>query len=123
MTVRLGLSPWICNTAGMLQAVPSPILGIDYEADGQTREIRYASGVVTRFTYSPQRRWLTRIETLAPGGSPALMDYTYTRDAAGRIARIDGLTASSGWVNAFTRDKKAAVDQFVSPESGKPHRA
>lgn len=39
---------------------------VDYEADGQTKEIRYANGVVIRFTYSPERRWLTRIETLAP---------------------------------------------------------
>ena len=44
-----------------------------YKADGQTKEIRHANGVVTRFTYSPVRRWLTRIETLAPGGMPVPM--------------------------------------------------
>lgn len=72
----------------MLYALPSLVSSIDYEAGGQTKEIAYANGVVTRFTYSPQRRWLTRIETLAPGGTPVLMDYTYTRDEAGRTARI-----------------------------------
>jgi len=52
----------------MLYALPSLVSSIDYEADGQAREIRYANGVVTKFTYSPQRRWLTRIETIAPTG-------------------------------------------------------
>lgn len=62
-------------------------------------------GVVTRFTYSPERRWLTRIETLAPGGTP----YTYTRDKAGRITRIDGLTAAES--GNYTYDD---LDQLLS---------
>lgn len=28
------------------------------------------------------------------------MDYSYTRDAAGRITRIDGLTAAGSWIGA-----------------------
>ena len=36
-----------------------------------------------------------------PDGVTALMDYTYSRDAAGRITRIDGLTPSESWIYAY----------------------
>jgi len=67
-----------------------------YEADGQARRIDYANGVWTTFEYSPERRWLTRIVTTRPGGT-VILDTTYTRDLAGRITAIDGLTAAEDW--------------------------
>ncbi len=68
--------------------------------------------MVTRFTFSPERRWLTRIETIAPDGVTALMDYAYTRDAAGRITRIDGLTPSESWI--YSHDD---LDQLLTADN------
>ena len=72
------------------------ISAIDCAVDGQTRRIDYANGVWTTFEYSPTRRWLTRIVTTRPGGTK-ILDTTYTRDLAGRITAIDGLTAAEDW--------------------------
>jgi len=40
------------------------------------------------------------------------MNYTYTRDAVGRITRIDGLTASESWI--YTYDD---LDQLLSADN------
>ncbi len=72
------------------------VSSITSEADGQTRRIDYANGVWTTFTYSPTRRWLTRIVTTRPGGTK-ILDTAYTRDLVGRITAIDGLTAAEDW--------------------------
>jgi YD repeat-containing protein len=112
LAVGTALDPWSYNAAGMLYAMPGLVASIDYEADGQTKEVAYANGVVTRFTYSPERRWLTRIETIAPDGVTALMDYTYTRDEVGRITRIDGLTAAESWI--YTYDD---LDQLLTADN------
>lgn len=72
---------------GDLQSIPGYITSIEYEADGQTKRIDYANGVYTTFTYSPTRRWLTRVITTRPNGAK-IIDNTYTRDAAGRITAI-----------------------------------
>lgn len=93
-------SRWSYNSEGLLSAIPGHITGIDYEADNQTRKIAYANGVVTEFFYSPQRRWLTRITTTLPNGAK-LLDNVYTRDLAGRISRIDGLTPADSWVYTY----------------------
>ncbi|MFD9897739.1 RHS repeat-associated core domain-containing protein [Mesorhizobium sp. NPDC059025] len=77
-------------TAGnLLFSAPGYINSISYEADNQTREIVYANGVKTSFSYSPTRRWLNRIITTTSGGV-VLMDNTYARDLAGRIISING---------------------------------
>ncbi|TIQ16153.1 MAG: hypothetical protein E5X51_35820, partial [Mesorhizobium sp.] len=71
-------------TAGnKLFSAPGFITSTLYEADGQTREISYANGVKTSFTYSPTRRWLTRVTTAK--GAVVLLDNQYARDLIGRI--------------------------------------
>ncbi|MEZ5812991.1 MAG: RHS repeat-associated core domain-containing protein [Rhizobiaceae bacterium] len=104
-------NPLAYTVNGDLYAVPGFITSIEYEADGQTRRIEYANGVVTEFFYSAQRRWLTRIVTTRPGGIK-LIDSTYTRDALGRITAIAGLTLSDSW--AYTYDDR---DQLVSADN------
>lgn len=53
----------------------------------QTREIVYANGIKTAFSYSPPWRWLTRVRTT----TSARCSWTdHTRDGAGRITAIDG---------------------------------
>ncbi|MDX8525883.1 RHS repeat-associated core domain-containing protein [Mesorhizobium sp. MSK_1335] len=70
-----------------------------YEADGQTREINYANGVKTAFTYSPTRRWVTRVTTSR--GATVLLDDQYARDNVGRITGTTGLTASDSWTYGY----------------------
>ncbi|TPI72107.1 RHS repeat-associated core domain-containing protein, partial [Mesorhizobium sp. B2-8-9] len=70
-----------------------------YEADGQTKEINYANGVKTAFTYSPTRRWVTRVTTSR--GATILLDDQYARDNLGRITGTTGLTASDSWAYGY----------------------
>ena len=95
-----GSSPWTYTLDKRVASVPGYITSTTYEADGQTRRIEYANGVVTDFTYSPTRRWLTRIVTTQPGGVK-LLDRTFARDFAGRITAIDGQTATSDWTYTY----------------------
>ncbi|MBA8882035.1 RHS repeat-associated core domain-containing protein [Phyllobacterium myrsinacearum] len=90
---------WKYNSNNELQAIPGYIIENYFEADGQTRYIAYANGVTTTFTYSPTRRWLTRVRTVK--GSTVLMDNQYTRDNLGRIKSITGLTPSDSWVYTY----------------------
>ncbi|MDX8525879.1 RHS repeat-associated core domain-containing protein [Mesorhizobium sp. MSK_1335] len=87
-------------TAGnRLASAPGFITSTLYEADGQTREITYANGVKTAFTYSPTRRWVTRVTTSR--GATVLLDDQYARDNLGRITGTTGLTASDSWTYGY----------------------
>ncbi|RNJ44817.1 hypothetical protein B5V01_00525 [Mesorhizobium erdmanii] len=87
-------------TAGnKLYSAPGYITSTIYEADGQTKEITYANGVKTSFTYSPTRRWVTRITTSK--GATVLLDEQYARDNLGRITGTTGLTASDSWTYGY----------------------
>ncbi|WP_322418023.1 RHS repeat-associated core domain-containing protein [Mesorhizobium huakuii] len=87
-------------TAGnKLYSAPGYITSTIYEADGQTKEITYANGVKTSFTYSPTRRWVTRI-TISKGAT-VLLDEQYARDNLGRITGTTGLTASDSWTYVY----------------------
>jgi RHS repeat-associated protein len=92
-------SRWGYNTSNLLSSIPGYISSILYEADGQTRSITYANGVTTSFTYSPTRRFLTRVTTAK--GATMLMDNQYTRDKLGRIKMIAGLTAADSWTYTY----------------------
>ncbi|RWF69200.1 MAG: RHS repeat protein, partial [Mesorhizobium sp.] len=76
-------APLQYTAANKLLSAPGFITSTIYEADGQTREISYANGVKTSFTYSPTRRWLTRVTTAR--GATVLLDNQYARDFIGRI--------------------------------------
>jgi RHS repeat-associated protein len=93
---------WVYNSADLLYSIPDYITSTLYEADGQTKSISYANGVTTEFTYSPSRRWLTRVTTKK--GTTVLMDNQYTRNAIGQITAITGLTPSDNWVYTYTTD-------------------
>ncbi|ODA93668.1 hypothetical protein BFX40_12875 [Mesorhizobium sp. SEMIA 3007] len=87
-------------TAGnKLYSAPGFTTSTIYEADGQTKEITYANGVKTSFTYSPTRRWVTRITTSK--GATVLLDEQYARDNLGRITGTTGLTASDSWTYVY----------------------
>lgn len=87
-------------TAGnRLYSAPGFISSTVYEADGQTKAITYANGVTTSFTYSPTRRWLTRVTTSK--GATVLLDDQYTRDYAGHITAITGKTAADSWTYLY----------------------
>ena len=100
----IGATPpyWYYNESDRLVSIPDYITATLYEADGQTKSITYANGVTTEFSYSPTRRWLTRVVTKK--GTMVLMDNQYTRDAIGQITAITSLTPSDSWVYTYTTD-------------------
>jgi YD repeat-containing protein len=71
-----------------------------YEADGQTKSIIYADGVTTSFTYSPNRRWVMGIDTVNASGV-RLLASSFTRDLAGRITAVNGVTPADNWTYAY----------------------
>ncbi|MER9295713.1 FG-GAP-like repeat-containing protein [Mesorhizobium sp. M0621] len=98
-------------TAGnRLYSAPGFITSTLYEADGQTKEITYANGVKTSFTYSPTRRWLTRITTAL--GASTLMDRQFTRDALGRITNIVGVSSFGSWNYVYDN-----ADRLISADN------
>ena len=112
LDVGSGTAPWTYTTNGELYAVPGYITSTEYEADGQTSKITYANEVVTDFTYSPTRRWLTRLVTTRPNGVK-LIDNSYTRDLAGRITAITGLTLAERWTYDYNNlDWLMSVDNL-----------
>jgi RHS repeat-associated protein len=84
--LTVGTSPWTYNLKGQLTKIPGYINATTYEPDGQTASITYANKVTTTFTYSPTRRWLTRVDTKAEDGTNIVWT-TFTRDKTGRITR------------------------------------
>jgi RHS repeat-associated protein len=82
----VGTSAWTYNLKGQLTKIPGYINATTYEPDGQTASITYANKVTTTFTYSPTRRWLTRVDTKAEDGTNIVWT-TFTRDKTGRITR------------------------------------
>jgi RHS repeat-associated protein len=101
LNVGTSASPWTYDGAGRLKSIPGMIASQTYEADGQTAKITYANGVSTEFFYSAERRWLIRITTKNAAGV-ALIDNAYSRDAAGRIYAINGVTPGDHW--SYTYD-------------------
>ncbi|TIQ16783.1 MAG: RHS repeat-associated core domain-containing protein, partial [Mesorhizobium sp.] len=104
-------APLQYTAANKLLSAPGFITSTIYEADGQTREISYANGVKTSFTYSPTRRWLTRVSTAK--GAVVLLDNQYARDFIGRITGTTGLTASDSWTYGYdSADRLTASDNL-----------
>jgi RHS repeat-associated protein len=111
LSVGTSASHWTYDGAGRLKSIPGIITSQTYEADGQTKAITYANGVTTAFLYSPARRWLMRVTT-KNAANVALMDNIYTRDAAGRIKRIDGLSLPESWIYLYDD-----LDRLISADN------
>lgn len=104
-------TPLQYTAANKLFSAPGFITSTIYEADGQTKEISYANGVKTSFTYSPTRRWLTRVTTAK--GAVVLLDNQYARDFIGRISGTTGLTASDSWTYGYDKaDRLTSSDNL-----------
>jgi RHS Repeat len=91
---------WKSDNFGRLKSIPGMITSQTYEADGQTKAITYANEVTTNFTYSPTRRWVKSIITSK--GTVELVASRFTRDAAGRITKVDGNLNGVSTVNDWT---------------------
>ncbi|QIA22017.1 RHS repeat-associated core domain-containing protein [Mesorhizobium sp. AA22] len=104
-------APLQYTAANKLLSAPGFITSTLYEADGQTKEISYANGVKTSFTYSPTRRWLTRVTTAK--GATILLDNQYARDFIGRISGTTGLSASDSWTYGYdSADRLTSSDNL-----------
>ncbi|MBK5571668.1 RHS repeat-associated core domain-containing protein, partial [Ensifer sp. SSB1] len=111
LQVGTAAAPYTYNDADLLATIPGYITATSYEADGQTKSISYANGVVTTFSYSPQRRWLDRVTT-AKGGT-VLMDNQYGRDLTGKIKTITAATANDNWV--YDYDPRGRLTKAENP--------
>lgn len=104
-------APLQYTAANKLLSASGFITSTLYEADGQTKEITYANGVKTSFTYSPTRRWLNRVTTAR--GATVLLDDLYARDLLGRITGTTGLTASDSWTYGYDKaDRLTSSDNL-----------
>ncbi len=99
LSVGTNTDRWTYTADNNLASIPGLITSVTYQADGQTREIQYANGVKTTFSYSTPRGWLTNV--LTARGATVLMNNTYTRDKTGRITGITGLTANDNWTYGY----------------------
>ena len=77
--------------AGRLLSIPSYIADLTYTARGQTAVATYGNGVVSTFTYNPQRGWLNALAHTRPAGAGDALNVTFTRNNVGRIS---GLTVA-----------------------------
>jgi RHS repeat-associated protein len=94
------VSQWLYDEAGRLKSIPGHVTSLKYNARGQVIRADYANGVVTTNTYNDQRGWLMRVETRL--GATALQDFTFTRDAIGRITQVVSATdAIDSWTYTY----------------------
>ncbi|CAN5680008.1 hypothetical protein BH11MYX4_BH11MYX4_50240 [soil metagenome] len=127
---------YLYSTRGLLRAVTSTQHGtiiddITYEADGQTKQIRYGDGALTKasFTYGAQRRLATyKVDRAAPStwafAAPnyplptsetkqlTLASYTYLYDLVGNPRQIDDLAPAADWVNDDTWPQRRRTTTF-----------
>lgn len=93
-------SPWTYTTSGQLNSIPGYVVSTSYEADGSTRRIEYANGVVVAFTYSAQRGWLRSITGTGADGV-IFQQEIYERDKAGRITFVNRLGDADDWTYEY----------------------
>ncbi len=55
LSVGTNTDRWTYTADNNLASIPGLITSVTYQADGQTREIQYANGVKTTFSYSTPR--------------------------------------------------------------------
>ncbi|WP_158596251.1 toxin TcdB middle/N-terminal domain-containing protein [Oleomonas cavernae] len=90
---------WLYDEAGRLKTIPGFINSLTYDAAGRTAVAAYANGVTTTFTYSAKRGWLDKVVTAK--GPATLYEATYTRDAAGRITKMDTTGGADDWTYTY----------------------
>jgi RHS repeat-associated protein len=89
------LGPAAYDAVGRLKSIPGILNDVTYDAAGRPRQQTNANGTVTSFTYSPERAFLKRIETTAPGGLLQSLDYEY--DDVGLLKQVTSPVQIEGW--------------------------
>jgi RHS repeat-associated protein len=92
-------TPIAYDAAGRLKSVPGLITNTVYDARGQATSVTRANTVNSTLTYSPQRGWLTALNTAK--GATVIQDYGYTRDALGRITAVTSTQAGESWTYGY----------------------
>ena len=87
------------------------IAAITYNARGQTELITYGNGVVTDFTYNPDRGWLNKVATAKAGVTH--LDQTYVRNPKGMILGITSPDTASAWTYGYDDQ-----DRLISANRG-----
>jgi RHS repeat-associated protein len=92
-------TPIAYDAAGRLKSVPGLVSDTAYDARSQVTSITRANAVNSTLTYSPQRGWLTALNTAK--GATVIQDYGYTRDALGRITAVTSTQAGESWAYGY----------------------
>ncbi|PWW67108.1 RHS repeat-associated core domain-containing protein [Actinokineospora spheciospongiae] len=87
------------DAAGRLVSIPGYVTSARYDAAGELIRVDNANGTVTTRPHDPRRGWLTGISTTA--GGTTIQDTTYTRDAKGKITRVDSPFPNERWTYAY----------------------
>ncbi len=92
-------SPLTYDSAGRLIGIPGIVTGITYDAAGRPLVLTNANGTTTTRTYTADRSFLTRIQTLA--GGTMVQDQSYTPDASGMVTQVTSPFANETWSYAY----------------------
>jgi hypothetical protein len=95
------VGPLAYDAAGRLKSVPNLLAssGILYDARGNQTNLARPNGATTVMTYSPERGWLLTLVTTSTAGT--LQNYSYTRDALGRINAVASPQAGDSWTYGY----------------------
>jgi RHS repeat-associated protein len=89
----------VYDGAGRIKSTPFYVNDTQYDASGHVTSMTLSNGVVTSQSYSPQRGWVTSIQSLL--GTTVLQNLGYTRNAAGNITTLTSPRSREGWTYAY----------------------
>jgi RHS repeat-associated protein len=94
-----GGSPILYDGAGRQKVVPTLVSVTLYDARGNPTSVTRVNGTMSTLGYSPQRGWLTSIQTTA--GATTLQDLIYARDTHGRISGVTSSQVGESWTYGY----------------------
>ena len=93
------VGPLTYDAAGRLKTVPGLVTGVLYDAAGHQTNVTRQNGASTTMAWSAQRGWLNSLLTTSTAGT--IQDYTYGRDARGRITGVTSPQAGDSWIYGY----------------------
>ncbi len=93
------VGPLEYDEAGRLRLIPGIVTNLLYDATGRPTERMNANQTVTTWTYTPERRFLSRIRTTQ--GATTIQDLGYTPDAVGIVQQVTSPVAGEGWTYGY----------------------
>ncbi len=87
-------NPITYDSAGRLKTVPGFVTNVLYDAAGQPTQRTNANSTQTIWTYTPERGFLTAIDTSGPA---VVQDLDYLVDDVGMVTQVTSTVTNEGW--------------------------